>query len=252
MGLDLNGNKLLSTSIGPKGEVIKTISTDGLLLYLDAGNKDSYPGSGTTWYDLSGNGLHSTLVNGPTFDSGQGGGIVFDGDNDRVTTPSFTYTPYSISVWLYNVNNINANDGAIGGPSTYQTLFSFGGGTAGVNLGGWTSAATNEAIHIWSTSGGALLTYTNQTVSFGVHNFVFNWNGSHYDIWVDGVKQNSIAGASGHAVLSTYTNVPLYLCTDTSTYEFNGKIYSFNLYGIRLTDTQVLQNFNASRSRFGI
>jgi len=226
--------------------------TDGLELSLDAASPRSYPGSGTTWFDLSGNSRHSTLGNGPTFDSGLGGSIIFDGADDRVTTPSFTYTPYSISVWLFNANIINANDGEIGGPSTYQTLFSFGGGTAGVNLGGWTGAATNEAIHIWSTSGGGRLTYTNQAVASGVHNFVFNWNGANYDIWVDGVKQNVIAGSSGHALLITYSSVPLYLCTDTGTYEFSGRIYSFNLYGNSLTDAQVLQNFNSMRRRFGI
>jgi len=228
------------------------IVRDGLVLALDAASPRSYPGSGTTWYDLSGNGRDSTLANGPTFDSGLGGSIVFDGANDRVTTPSFTYTPYSISVWLYNNNTIPGNDTAIGGPSTYQTLFSFGGGTPGVNLGGWTSGATNEAIHIWSNSGGSKLTYINQSVAPGVHNFVFNWNGSNYDIWIDGIKQSVIAGSSGHAILQTYTNVPLYLCTNFNTYEFYGKIYSFNLYGNSLTDSQISQNFNALKRRFGL
>ena len=228
------------------------IVRDGLVLALDAASPRSYPGSGTTWYDLSGNNRHSTLGNGPTFNSEFGGSIVFDGSDDRVTTPSFTYTPYSISVWLYNNNTIPGNDTAIGGPSTYQTLFSFGGSTPGVNLGGWTSAATNEAIHIWSNSGGNKLTYTNQAVLSGVHNFVFNWNGSNYDIWVDGIKQSVIAGSSGHAILQTYTNVPLYLCTNNNTYEFNGKIYSFNLYGSSLTDAQISQNYNAHKSRFGL
>jgi hypothetical protein len=67
MALDLNGNKLLSTSIGPKGEVVKQISTDGLVLYLDAGNKNSFTGSGTTWTDLSGYNNNGTLTNSPSF-----------------------------------------------------------------------------------------------------------------------------------------------------------------------------------------
>ena len=62
------------------------IVTDGLVLCLDAANKRSYPGTGTTWTDRSANGNNGTLTNGPTFDSANGGSIVFDGTNDYVTT----------------------------------------------------------------------------------------------------------------------------------------------------------------------
>jgi hypothetical protein len=55
------------------------IITDGLVLYLDAANTKSYIGSGTTWKDLSRNSNDGTLTNGPTFDSGNSGSIVFDG-----------------------------------------------------------------------------------------------------------------------------------------------------------------------------
>jgi hypothetical protein len=61
------------------------IVTSGLVLALDAADKNSYPGSGTTWTDLSGNGNNGTLVNGPTFSSANGGSIVFDGVDDYVT-----------------------------------------------------------------------------------------------------------------------------------------------------------------------
>ena len=64
------------------------IIKDGLVLTLDASSQRSYPGSGTTWYDLSGNGNNGTLTNGPTFDSGNGGSIVFDGTNDYVNGPT--------------------------------------------------------------------------------------------------------------------------------------------------------------------
>jgi hypothetical protein len=59
-----------------------SIITSGLLLNLDAGNTASYPGTGTTWTDLSGNGYNGTLTNGPTYSSSNGGTIVFDGTND--------------------------------------------------------------------------------------------------------------------------------------------------------------------------
>ena len=56
------------------------IVTDGLVLCLDAGDKMSYPGAGTTWYDLSKNSIHATLTNGPTFNSSDGGSRAFDRD----------------------------------------------------------------------------------------------------------------------------------------------------------------------------
>ena len=69
------------------------IVTDGLVLCLDAADKKSYPGSGTTWTDRSGNGNNSTLTNGPTFDSANGGSIVFDGSDDiSLTTSNLTIT----------------------------------------------------------------------------------------------------------------------------------------------------------------
>ena len=63
---------------GPK------IITDGLVLCLDAADRNSYPGSGASWFDLSGNNNHGTLMAGPTFDSSNGGSIVFDGSDDYV------------------------------------------------------------------------------------------------------------------------------------------------------------------------
>ena len=88
------------------------IVTNGLVLYLDAGNTKSYSGSGTTWTDLSGNGNNGTLTNGPAYDSANLGGILFDGNNDYITVPdnssltSFTNMTLEILV-KYNVNNKN-------------------------------------------------------------------------------------------------------------------------------------------------
>ena len=77
------------------------IVTDGLVLCLDAGNPNSYPGSGNTWTDLSRGRNNGTLTNGPTFDSGNGGSIVFDGSTKRatLTTPFGKSGFTTISIW---------------------------------------------------------------------------------------------------------------------------------------------------------
>lgn len=87
----------MSYSNGPR------IVTNGLVLYLDAGNSKSYPGSGTVWNDLSGNGNNGTLVNGPTYSGANKGSIVFDGANDYISGGSNTVSinnAITISAWI--------------------------------------------------------------------------------------------------------------------------------------------------------
>jgi len=74
------------------------IVKDGLVLYLDAGNTKSYPGSGTTWTDLSGNGNNGTL-NGPSYNSNLLGTFVLDGVDDYATLPTITLTNFTIQIW---------------------------------------------------------------------------------------------------------------------------------------------------------
>ena len=75
------------------------IVTDGLVLCLDAGNRKSYPGSGTSWVDMSGNNNTGTLTNGPTFGGGNGGSIVFDGVNDFVNFSNYLWS-YGVLLFL--------------------------------------------------------------------------------------------------------------------------------------------------------
>lgn len=80
----------------------------GLVLHLDAANTRSYPGTGTTWFDLSGNGNNGTLVNGASFNSA--GYLSFDGVDDGFTAPiSCNKTYYSVEWWFYPTTRINYN-----------------------------------------------------------------------------------------------------------------------------------------------
>ena len=81
------------------------IITRGLVLHLDASSPSSYPGSGTSWSDISNNGHVGTLTNGPTFSTDGGGSIVFDGSNDYVTIPhssnwSFGTGEFTFDIWV--------------------------------------------------------------------------------------------------------------------------------------------------------
>ena len=98
------------TNAGRTHIATKGVVQSGLVLNLDAGASTSYPGSGTTWTDLSGNGNNGSLVNGPTFNSSNGGSISFDGSNDEVictNNASVQITVGTISAW-FNANNGNS------------------------------------------------------------------------------------------------------------------------------------------------
>ena len=90
----------MSVIWGP--EIVKS----GLVLYLDAGNQNSYPGTGTTWTDISRNNNNGTLTNGPTFNSENGGSIVFDGTNDYVSTALTSTNSFTWNVW-YKTNTVS-------------------------------------------------------------------------------------------------------------------------------------------------
>jgi hypothetical protein len=80
------------------------IVTDGLVLCLNASDRNSYVSGSTTWNDVSGRGNNGTLTNGPTFNSANGGSIVFDGTNDFVNcgnNTSLNLNKHTICFWFY-------------------------------------------------------------------------------------------------------------------------------------------------------
>jgi len=123
----------------------KTV-TNGLVLSLDAANRKSYSGSGTTWTDLSGQNNTGTL-NGPTYSSADGGSIVFDGSNDLVQcSGSLTVTAATFVAWIRRNGNQDSFDGI---------LFSRGTNVTGMNF-----QASNQIGYHWN---GAFATYNWQS-----------------------------------------------------------------------------------------
>jgi hypothetical protein len=180
----------------------------------------------------------------------------FNGPNyiDASVTP---FSLYNLNVWLYNNYIIPGNDSAIGGIVTsYQSPINFNRQTTqGINLGGWTGSATNESVHIWSNSSTASgfngMTHIRDQIPIGWHNFQFNWNGSTYDIWVDGIKRTTFAANFGHATLHPVNAIRIGGDVAQS-YYFVGQIPSVSMYNKQLSDTEVLQNFNALKGRYGL
>ena len=94
--------------VGIRSSALPSIITNGLILNLDATDPASYPGTGTTWSDLSGGGHNVTLINGPSYNSANGGYLQFDGINDR--GQGFGINPkwnHTISMWFKTTVNNN-------------------------------------------------------------------------------------------------------------------------------------------------
>jgi hypothetical protein len=216
-----------------------SVVTSGLVLALDAGNTKSYPGSGTTWTDLSGNGNTGTLTNGPTYSSSNGGTIVFDGTDDYISTSSnqnlLPTAGLSICAWIKS--SVADKWGVDKAPSAGGQGYIF----AGNSLSTW-------GMNVNSASVLSASTYTSNTWKF----IVGTWTpSSNLMIYFNGVL-DAISTTSIPATI-TDPSVNLWIARRRSGGDyFNGSIANVSIYSVALTADQVLQNYNALRGRFGL
>lgn len=227
------------------------IVTDGLVLALDAGDINSYPGSGTTWYDLSGNGYDAPSVGSPTYNSSTRS-FSFDGIDDRFAADiSTTFDLYCIEVAFKPHKEIAPNVAPDGLDYSLIGVRASAGNNNGINVYEWTGGMTNETVSIWSHVSGRATAMTT-TVSLAFHIMNFNWNSSTYDIWLDGEKQSTIARDTGHAqLIQGVTHIdPGY--NIGFGYYHSGNIATVRAYNRSLTDDEVLQNYEAQKTRFGL
>jgi len=222
-----------------------TIITNGLVLNLDAGNVSSYPGSGTTWTDLSGNGNNGTLTNGPTFDSGNGGAIVTDGTDDYITLgSSFAATGQgTISFWIKLTNTIET--GYLGNQRPWGKNANFE-----CRWGGNAVSEDNRKLNVDINGTQNLISIQNTWLNSVWYNIAVTYNqGTNSSVlYIQGVQ--NVTGTSGNpSVLTGNFNI---MATNNATGFVNGRIASFLVYGRALNETEILQNYNATKGRFGL
>ena len=230
----------MSTVQGGQGNIV----TNGLVLWLDAANPRSYdyPYIGTTWRDLSGNNNTGTLINGSTYNSSNGGNIVFDGVND--------YVELGVTNISSTVSNLTINlQVRIGKINTKQALIS---SYTPSPQGGWgIELLANNTINFFGFTNGTSFTdvQTVQTYSLGqILNICCVFNNGVFSIYVNGVF---LVSKSGVSTIFKTSSIRLAI-TPTAQIPFQGNIYQTLIYNRVLTSTEVLQNFNATRGRFGI
>jgi hypothetical protein len=225
------------------------IVTNGLVLALDAANSKSYPGSGTTWTDLSGNGNNGTLTNGPTYSSANGGSIAFDGVNDYTNlgnASSITKaSQITINCWVRPISlPVGFNKGAVmvRGDTSY-ILYWYE--TTGSNNRLWFHL---PGIDSPFTSSASYLT-SNFTTNIW-YNISATYDGSSSNLYVNAVLVNTATGKSG--LINGSNNIYLGYAKDVDGYPLNGNISQVSIYNRALSAAEIQQNFNALRGRFSV
>ena len=232
----------MAINAGPK------IVEDGLILCLDAANKKSYPGAGTTWTDLTANKKTGTLTNMTNnFSTDGAGSLIFDGTDEYVVA-AYTQAArigtgnHTISAWVKNlVDNIEdfVGTGTSQGDILLMIYFVAGGGSGGFRGHAWSSTGASNTIDSPNAIGTGSWNYLTQRVSWG----------GNIDLFENGVLVKTQA-LIGSAPSSSRTNLYIGARNTTYTGKFNGNIAATHFYNRALSSAEILQNYNATKWRF--
>ena len=224
------------------------IITDNLVACWDAANSKSYPGSGTTWVDISGKGLNAT-VNGATFSTLNGGEWDFDNAIDYIESPDadawYMETNYTAECWFHC--------DAVGGGGGWNAIFGQWPNSNVNATNSWILEYVGTDLRFYYLNAGAdAIAYKSLgSVSTGAwHHFVFSKIGSTTKMFIDGIQvvDDFDIGTlqNGTGVLTIGGNV-------ASGGWFDGRISQIRIYkGKGFTEAEVQQNFNATRTRYGV
>lgn len=225
------------------------IVTDGLVLNYDIAQLRSYPTIGTAVTDLSGSGYTGTLVNGVAFSSNNGGSLVFDGLNDRVsrTTTINVGSDFTVSAWIFPTLLGTIRRCVVGNSSNYSLT------------NGWTfSTGSNNSFFLsigadvaYRTAPANTLTTNTWTCITGV----VSGGGSNIVLYKNGIALTTYAASllTSNTIIYVYPEFNIGFRDTVYTLDpYTGRIAQVQLYNIALTETEVLQNFNANRSRYGL
>ncbi len=224
-----------------------SIITDGLVFAVDAANPSSYPGSGTIWKDQTVNQNNGTLTNGPTFDSGNGGSIVFDGSNDYVDCGNIddikNASQVSISIWTY-IDDISfrilLGQNLISGTDQFQLYY-------------WNA----NTLYIWIKSGNV------GTVSYVNTSSIVNINQWYnFTLVFDGTLTNNDRAKlylnGGNDIITNRGTMPTTFTNSSESFligrglngYFDGRMSNTQIYNRALSATEILHNYNALKGRF--
>ena len=215
---------------------------DGLVLSLNANDRLSYISGSTTWNDVSGQGNNGTLTNGPTFNSVNGGSIVFDGSNDLLQANAVNSSYFTLSVWAKWIQFFPSNQG--------HSLVSNNTSTSnGYMLYQGTSDPYNRVVLFVCTPSLAGITSNTLLLTNVWYNIAATYDGNLISIYINGTLDKNTPQTG------TVTPNPGSLLLGKTSYGnayFNGNISNTQIYNRALSAQEVLQNYNATKSRFNL
>lgn len=229
------------------------IVTDGLVLHLDAGNRKSYPGAGTNWYDLSKGKYHSSFVNSLAFDTNNSGSIVANTTNEYTSgslSSSIWVANFSICAWFKHTAYGNLWE-AIFSANTSSLLYS----SPIMTFNGNSTAVRNQiGINNAGVSGlGVFLDLTANHLNKWIY-CVITISGTTATIYA---FQNGILSSNSGTLPYTLkrTSGGYYIFrhySGATTQIFQGNIAKIELYNKALTVNEIITNYVATRERFGL
>ena len=222
------------------------IVTSGLVLALDAADINSYPGSGTAWKDLSGNGYNGTLTNGTSYSSDANGSLYFDGTDDYIVLSSNTDTRLAnntttISIFAY-IRSV--------GPNGYAELYSVSGNT--YHLVKWQTNGVAIAISSYFYSN--LISVTNAYNQWMDITCVIDWGNDTWQLYKNGayVGSQSITPTTHNPATPYIVAIGDNNATGNTGDFLKGSIGTIKVYNRALSATEIEQNYLAQKSRFGL
>ena len=224
------------------GIIGNNIVRNGLVLNLDAADRKSYPGSGTIWYDRSGNKNNGTLTNNPTFSNTNGGVISFNGTNQYIDCGNVLANLTNLSLECFV--KFGTQSASYGGVIS-KTLSNADGWE--IRVGAYTSTTTDLQFR-----------YVGDYAAIGF-NSSFN-NGTWYHIVTTGTNGSQKAYVNGHPFVSGTTALSPSANSNSlligklaySGLYVNMTMAYARIYNRALSASEVTQNFNATRKRFNI
>jgi len=230
------------------------IVTDGLVFAIDATNEQSYPRTGTTVTDIIGN-VTSTL-NGTSGDNNTpqwesiNNGFNFDGTDDVIATSEFTSQALNhLNIWFSRESGITTSHN---GANRILLGWGTNGSLSGIWFGNFTSGATDETILLYQHSqGSSNMTYIRDTADSNFHNLSVNWNGSNYDMYLDGIEKTIYPGTEGHLSQININHLNLGR-SNNSSHRHEGNISNCQIYNRALSASEILYNYDTLKGRFGL
>jgi hypothetical protein len=215
-----------------------SIVKDGLVLYLDAGSPNSYyDKSSTTWKDISGGSNNGTLTNGPTYNTDSGGSIVFDGTNDYVDITALSLSTWTVSCFFKSANVSGNFKGIIEFALTID-----GRSGIGINANGKPLISYPPSKYVVSADA------TVDTSTW--YHLTGTYDGTTAKLYLNGVIQNM--GGVNSSINAVTLNKIFIGNFAVGSYYLNGNVSIVNIYNRTLSATEILQNFNATKTRFGL